>query len=87
MSERIELLGMSIWSNKDIMTYVGCGATKAVEIRKTAVFKHKGMVPMCPKKVYRDAVLNALGLNFYSELEKYRLLNEAKNIRPTDESL
>lgn len=76
---RIDLLAISIWSNRDIMEYVGCGSTKAVEIRRTAIFKHKGMVPMCPKKVYRDAVLNALGLNFYSELEKYRLLKELKD--------
>ena len=76
--ERIDLLGLSIWTNKEIRDYVGCGSTKAVEIRREAIFKHKGLVPMCPKKVYRDAVLKALGLNFYSELEKYRLLKEAK---------
>lgn len=85
--ERIDLLKNAIWTNKDIMEYVGCGATKAVEIRKSAVFEHKGLIPMCPKKVYRDAVLRALGLDFRSEIEKYKLVNQALSTKPTDESL
>ncbi len=85
--ERIELLANPIWTNQDIMDFVGCSSTKAVQIRKKAIFECNGIIPMCPKKVYRNAVLKAVGLNYETELENYRLFKLATAIKPTDESL
>lgn len=63
-----ELLQKSIWTNQDIMDYVGCGMTTASKIHKEAIIKHDGYIPLCPKKVRRDAVLKVLGINCVQEI-------------------
>lgn len=75
----IDLLLRAIWSNQDIMAYVGCARSKASEIHKEAVTKHNGYVPQCPKKVRRDAVLKVLGVNFVDEIFKINYLKGVEN--------
>lgn len=64
-----DVLSKSIWSNEDIMQYFGCRVNKAINIKKLAISKYKGFVPMFPFAVYRDAVLKAVGVDLNHELE------------------
>jgi hypothetical protein len=48
------------WTNKDIRDYVGCGVNKASQIRKEAILHHDGFIPLLPRKVKKQAVLDAL---------------------------
>ena len=68
------ILARSIWSNKDIMDYVGCGITTASRIHQLALKEHNGYVAMCPKKIKRDAVLKVLGVSFKEEVIKISYL-------------
>lgn len=56
-----ELINKQYWTNADIMAYAGCGKTKASQIRREALVKHDGLIPLLPRKVKRDAVLKVLG--------------------------
>ena len=56
------LLQKPIWSNKDIQEFTGCSATTAVKIRKEAITKYNGFIPIMPKKTKRDAILKVLNL-------------------------
>lgn len=56
------LLQKPIWSNKDIQEFTGCSKTTASKIRKEAINKYDGLIPLLPKKTKRDAILKALGV-------------------------
>ena len=56
------LLQKPIWSNKDIQEFTGCSSTTAVKIRKEAITKYDGFIPIMPKKTKRDAILRVLNL-------------------------
>ena len=58
------------------MAYVGCGRSKASEIRRKAIVRYNGSVPLFPKKVYRDAVLKVLGIVHSKEVKKIKYLQE-----------
>jgi hypothetical protein len=68
------ILARSVWSNQDIMDYVGCGKTIASKIHQLALKEHNGYVAMCPKKIKRDAVLKVLDVSFHEEASKLRIL-------------
>ena len=71
-----ELLARPIWSLEDIMAYTNCKSrTTASRIRKLAM-KCGGCVRAYPQKTKRDAVLQALGLNFNDEVKNLRKLEE-----------
>lgn len=56
------LLQKPIWNNKDIQDFTGCSSTTAVKIRKEAITKYDGFIPMLPRLTKRDAILKALRL-------------------------
>lgn len=58
----MDLLQKPIWNNKDIQAFTGCSPTTAVKIRKEAIEKYDGYIPMLPKSIKRDAVLKALNM-------------------------
>jgi hypothetical protein len=74
VSQIKNMLARSIWSNQDIMAYVGCSKTKASSIRQKAVIEHKGYVESFPKKVRRDAVLAALGIDLKTEVWNIKII-------------
>lgn len=88
-----ELLMKPIWSNEDIMKYVKCGSNSACLIHQNAAIKHDGVVKLLPKKVKRNAVLAALGIDVNQEFEKAKsiikevslLLKELKGIENDNE--
>lgn len=68
------LLSKAIWTNQDIMDYLGCGKTVASRIHREAVIKYGGYIELCPRKVRRDAVLKVLGVSFTEEAYKINYL-------------
>ena len=56
------LLQKPVWSNKDIQEFTGCSATTAVKIRREAILKYDGLIPILPRKTKRDAILKVLNL-------------------------
>lgn len=73
-----DVLKKSIWSNEDIMLYFGCRVNKAIDIKKVAITKYKGLVPLFPHAVYRDAVLKAVGVDLERELEIQEFMKETE---------
>ena len=65
---RAGLLAKTVWTNQDIMNYLGCHKTKASVIRQIAIKKHSGHIEILPKMVRRDAVLEAIGTNVTIEI-------------------
>lgn len=61
------LLQKPIWSNKDIQEFTGCSKTTASKIRKEAINKYDGLIPLLPKKTKRDAILKALGVIIWQQ--------------------
>ena len=55
-----ELMSKAYWNNKDIMMFANCGVNKASKIRKLAIIKYAGGIPLLPQKVRKDAVLKVL---------------------------
>lgn len=72
----VNLLLKGVWSNEDIMRYVGCSKTKASELHQEASIKHGGYIPHLPKKVKRDAVLEVLGLDILKEIQIAKEIND-----------
>lgn len=58
-----DLLKKVYWDNQDIANYLKCGMTKASRIHQLAVKEYNGRVICFPRKVYRDAVLRAVGID------------------------
>ena len=56
------LLQKFIWDNKDIQEFTGCSKTTASKIRKEAITKYDGLIPIMPRKTKRDAILKVLGV-------------------------
>ncbi len=56
------LLQKFIWDNKDIQEFTGCSKTTASKIRKEAITKYDGFIPIMPRKTKRDAILKVLGV-------------------------
>lgn len=80
MEERVldkaSLLLKSVWTNQDIMAYTNCGATTASAIHQKAVIEHNGLIKLLPRKVKRDAVFKALGIDPDQEIEKLKQVLE-----------
>lgn len=66
---KIDLLRKPNWTYKDIMEYVGCGKTKAIELKNLATQEHDGAIKYLPHCVKRDSVLKTLGTNYETELK------------------
>ena len=56
------LLAKALWSLNDIMEYAECSKTTASKIRKEAITKYDGLIPIMPRKTKRDAILKVLGV-------------------------
>ena len=63
------LLQKLIWTNRDIQEFVGCSSTTAVKIRKEAINKYDGLIPIMPRKTKRDAILKVLGVEIKWQLD------------------
>lgn len=72
---KLLLLQKPMWTNADIQSYFGVGATKAVKIRQEAI-KSNGLNKLMPKQVKRDAVFKVLGINVDYELANIRKVKE-----------
>jgi len=67
----VNLLKKPIWSNADIMQYFNIGKTKASKVSHLAKTRYNGVVLMDLKKVYRDAVFKAFGLDAKEEIKRW----------------
>ena len=79
IGKRLELLSNPIWSNKDIMDFVGVQAVQASKIHQEAVKKYNGQVPFNFKKVKRDAVLAVIGINLEQERKNLQEISKTYN--------
>lgn len=79
IGKRLELLANPIWSNKDIMDFVGVKEAQASKIHQEAVKKHNGQVPYNFKKVKRDAVLAVIGINLEQEQKNLQEISKTYN--------
>jgi len=77
---RQELLLKSVWNYKDICEYVGCKTTKAIELKKVAIYQFGGAVKYLPNMVKRNAVLELLGTSFDTEIKAIRKENDEKTL-------
>lgn len=75
INDCILLLAKPFWSNSDIMAYVGCKSTTASQIRQQAI-KVGGCSKLYPQKTKRDAIFQALGLDYKDELLRLKILKE-----------
>lgn len=73
---REELLSKPIWSNKDIMCYVGCSSSKAVEIHQR-VSAIGGVSKIMKRMCLRDYVLKVLNTSLDIEI---KTIGESKNV-------
>lgn len=67
VQDKLSLLSTPLWTNKDIMNYVGCSVNKATQIRQRAIMTANGLSIICPKMVKRDAVFKVLELDLNNE--------------------
>ncbi len=79
IGRRLELLSNPIWSNQDIMDFVGVKEAQASKIHQEAVKKHNGKVPFNFKKVKRDAVLAVIGINLEQEQKNLQEISKTYN--------
>lgn len=68
LETKLALLSNPLWSNQDIMDYIGCSINKATDIRQKAINNANGLSSIYPKKVKRDSVLKVLGLSVIAEI-------------------
>ena len=71
-----QLLQKPVWNNEDIMKFFNCKVNKAINIKKVAIQKYNGYVPMFPFAVYRDAILKVIGVNLDQELKLQETLKK-----------
>lgn len=79
IGKRLELLSNPIWSNQDIMDFVGVKEAQASKIHQEAVKKYNGQVPFNFKKVKRDAVLAVIGINLEQERKNLQEISKTYN--------
>lgn len=72
------LLSKGIWTNQDIADYAGCSLTTASKIRQEAI-KLGGACKIFPQKVRSEKVLEALGLDYKTEIQNINLLRGGKD--------
>lgn len=81
IKSKLELLIKPVWENTDIKLYANCGSNTAVRIHQEAAIVHGGVIKVLPKKVKRDAVLKAMGLDPDREIGRFaEILKEMKGI-------
>lgn len=71
----ISLLSKPLWSNQDIMDYLGCKTTTASNIRQEAI-KVGGISKLFPQRTKRDAIFEVLELDYEREIKRLKLLME-----------
>lgn len=79
IGRRLELLSNPIWSNQDIMDFVGVQSAQASKIHQKAVKQHNGQVPFNFKKVKRDAVLDVIGISLEQERKNLQEISKTYN--------
>lgn len=77
---KAKILSKTLWSNTDIMDFVGCKKTIASQIHRIAAIEFDGVVKVFPRMVKRDSVLRYLGLDLIKEVSIVRsmLLEKTK---------
>lgn len=73
---RLQLLSKPHFDYHDVMTYIGCGKTKAYEVMKICRRKYNGAIPHEPQCVTRDSVLVYLGSSIEREVYCKKILEE-----------
>lgn len=69
LSKKLDLLTRPHWDYHCISEYVGCGSTKAIEIKNDALNNHDGAIKYLSQCVTVDSVMKSLGTTREREIE------------------
>lgn len=69
VDKKIDLLTRPHWDYHCICEYVGCGSTKAIEIKNDAIKNHDGAIRYLSQCVRVDSVMEVLGTTREREIE------------------
>ena len=80
---KMELLTQPQWDYHCISEYVGCGSTKAIEIKNAAIKNHDGAIRYLNNCVKVDSVMKVLGTTREREIELLKKVigKEEENVR------
>lgn len=69
LKDKLDLLTQPHWDYHCISKYVGCGSTKAIEIKNSALRDYDGAIRYLNQCVKVDSVMKVLGTTRERELE------------------
>ena len=72
IERREELLTKPHWDYHDISEYLGCGVTKAIQIKNQALREFGGSIRYLSQYVTVDSVMNCIGTTREREIEIIR---------------
>lgn len=79
VERKLELLTQPNWDYHCIREYVGCGTTKAIEIKNAAINQFDGSIRYLNQMVKVDSVMKVLGTTREREIELIQKLQEGGN--------